>query len=285
MAFILRILEKNGLFLFFLLLQIIALVLIFTRNSIQRTWLAAQTARANSYISSYIDQGASYLLLKQENEKLVAQNKALMEALYGKELTQYPTITHHKDTAGTAQSYTMIDGDIIFNSVNRLDNYFSINRGRKHGVMPRMGVIAPQGIAGIVISTTDEYALVQSVLSVNKMRINAALKNSGYFGTLSWRGGDTRVMHLADIPKYVPVSVGDTVLTDGKSALFPKGIMIGRVAGYEVDTKTGYWDISVELSENMGNIHKVFVVKNLKKEQIEKIQDTLKATIKRENNE
>ena len=172
-----------------------------------------------------------------------------------------------------------------FNSINRKDNYFTINRGKIHGVMPKMGVIAPQGIAGIVINTTDEYALVQSVLSVNKMRINAALKNAGYFGTLTWKGDNARIMHLADVPKYVPIAVGDTVITDGKSAIFPKGVMIGRVAGYEVDTKTGYWDISVELSEKMGNIRKVYVVTNLKKEKIQKIQDTLKASIKRENDE
>ncbi len=51
-----------------------------------------------------------------------------------------------------------------------------------------MGVIAPQGIAGIVINTTNNYALVQSVLSMNKIRINASLKDSGFFGTLTWRG-------------------------------------------------------------------------------------------------
>jgi rod shape-determining protein MreC len=89
-------------------------------------------------------------------------------------------------------------------------------------------------------------------------------------------------MHLSDIPKYVPLKVGDTVVTDGKSAIFPKGVMVGRVAGYEVDSKTGFWDISVELSEKMGNISKVYVVKNLKKAEVQKIQDTLQATIKRD---
>ena len=69
-----------------------------------------------------------------------------------------------------------------------------------------MGVIAPQGIAGIVINTTNNYALVQSVLSMNKIRINASLKNSGFFGTLTWRGENSRTMHLSDIPKYADKS-------------------------------------------------------------------------------
>ena len=67
--------------------------------------------------------------------------------------------------------------------------------------------------------------------------------------------------------------------SDGKSSIFPQGIMIGRVAGYEVDSKTGYWDISVELSQKMGQLNKVYVVRNLKKLEVKQIQDTLDATI------
>ena len=205
-----------------------------------------------------------------------------MEQVYGKGTSEIPQFKKVHDTIGGGQIYTFVDGEIIFNSINRKDNYFTINRGKRDGVFPKMGVMAPNGIAGIVINTTDSYALVQSVLSLDKIKINAALKKSGYFGTLTWRGDDSRTMHLSDIPKYVALQVGDTVVTDGKSAIFPRGIMIGKVAGYQVDNKTGFWDISVELSEKMGNLSKIYVVKNLKKAEVSRIQDTLQATIKRE---
>ena len=90
-------------------------------------------------------------------------------------------------------------------------------------------------------------------------------------------------MHLADVPKYVPLAIGDTVVTDGKSAIFPQNVMIGRVAGYQVDTKTGFWDISVELSEQMGKLSKIYVVKNLRKTEVQKIQDTLQAAMKKDD--
>lgn len=280
MGFLIRLFSKNGLFLFFLFLQLIAVTLIFSRNSMQQSFLAAQTTAFNAWISGYIDQGTSYLKLKQINEDLVAQNKALMSELYGKDKSANPNFRRITDTIGGGQIYTFVDADIVTNSITRKDNYFTIDRGKRHGVFPKMGVIAPNGIAGIVVNTTNNYALVQSVLSVNKIKINAALKNSGYFGTLTWRGDNSRTMHLADIPKYVPLKVGDTVVTDGKSSIFPQGKMIGRVAGYEVDSKTGYWDISVELSQKMGNLQKVFVVRNLKKLELKQIQDTLDATLK-----
>lgn len=249
----------------------------------QQSWFAGQTAAINSWVSGYIDEGVSYLKLKQINEDLVAQNKALMTQLYGKDGTKNPEFRKVHDTLGGGQIYTIVDGDIVFNSINRNNNYFTINRGKRDGVLPQMGVSSPKGIAGIVVNSTNDYALVQSVLSVNKIRINAALKNSGYFGTLTWRGDNSRIMHLADVPKYVPLKVGDSVVTDGKSAIFPKGIMIGTVAGYNVDSKTGFWDISVELSEKMGAISKVYVIKNLKKAEVQKIQDTLQSAIKKDN--
>ena len=280
MGFLIRLFSKNGLFLFFLFLQLIAVTLIFSRNSMQQSFAAGQATVFNAWVSGYIDQGTSYLKLKQINEDLVAQNKALMAQVYGKGQSGNPQFRRVTDTIGGGQIYTFVDADIVNNSITRNDNYFTIDRGKKHGVFPKMGVIAPNGIAGIVVNTTNNYALVQSVLSVNKIRINAALKNTGFFGTLTWKGDNSRTMHLADIPKYVPLKVGDTVLTDGKSSIFPQGIMIGRIAGYEVDSKTGYWDISVELNQKMGNLQKVFVVRNLKKLELKQIQDTLDATIK-----
>jgi len=283
MGALLRFFSKNALFVFFIFLQLVAIVLIFSKNTMQQSFIAARTAAFNSWISGYIDEGTSYLKLKQINEGLVTQNKALMLQLYGKNTVDKPSFRRVYDTIGGGQIYTFVDGEVVFNSINRRDNYYTINRGSRQGVSSKMGVIAPKGIAGIVINTTDNYSLVQSILSVNKIKISAALKKSGYFGTLSWKGDDTRTMTLSDIPKYVPLKVGDSVVTDGKSSIFPAGIMVGTIAGYEVDSKTGFWDISVELSEKIGKLSTVYVVRNLKKSEVQKIDDTLKAQIKKDD--
>ena len=87
----------------FLLLQIIATVLIFSKNSMQQSWIAAQTASFNSWISGYIDQGTAYLRLKQINDELVAQNKALMVELYGKQKGGKPQFRKVHDTLGGGQ--------------------------------------------------------------------------------------------------------------------------------------------------------------------------------------
>jgi rod shape-determining protein MreC len=275
MAFLIKLFSKNGLFLFFFLLQTIGVVLIFERNSMQQSFLAANVNAANSMVTGYIDEGTNYFQLKQINKQLVEQNTYLMQQLYGKNASKLPKFYRVKDTIKGGIIYTFVDGDVIQNSITRKDNYFSINRGYRHGVRPEMGVIGPNGVAGIVINTTKDYALVQSVLNMGKTVLNASIKHSNYFGPLRWKGDDPRIMHLSDIPKYVNLKVGDTIMTDEKSSIYPPGIMIGRVAGFEVDPKTNYWDISVELSQNMGNVKKVFVVRNLKRLALKKIKDSI----------
>lgn len=277
MGYIIKFLTKNLLFVFFLILQLISLTLIFSKNSMQRSFLAGEVAIVNSWISESIDEGASYLKLKNINNQLVLQNKFLMEQLYGKGVMNIPNIQTVNDSD---KMYTMEDANVMNNSIIRKDNYFTINRGTNQGISSQMGVIGTSGIAGIVINSMENYSIVQSVLSVNKSKINAALKKSNYFGTLTWRGDDARIMHLSEIPKYVTLKIGDTVVTDGKSDIFPSGITIGTIAGYQIDKETGFWDISVELSQKMGNIQKVFVVKNLQKKQVEQVQDSLNAILK-----
>lgn len=283
MSILWRFIAKNGLLAFFVFLQMVSIIFIFTKNVMQRSFVAANVSALNSWVSEYIDEGASYLKLKQVNEDLVAQNKFLMKRLYGYDNVSVPKNVIVKDSLQKGLTYTIIDADVVQNSINRSNNYFTINRGKVHGIEPKMGVIAPQGVAGIVVNTTKNYSLVQSVLSTKNIKINASLKNSDYFGTLAWNGEDSRIMNLSDIPKYVSIKIGDTIITDGKSSIFPKGIMIGTIAGYEVDTKTGHWDIFVELSQKMGQIQKVFVVKNLKQEEINEIEKVLEETIKEDD--
>ena len=76
----------------------------------QQSYVAAQTTAFNAWVSGYIDEGTSYLKLKQINEDLVAQNKALMMQVYGKDKYQNPNFVRVTDTIGGGPvSYTHLD--------------------------------------------------------------------------------------------------------------------------------------------------------------------------------
>ncbi|MDL1913750.1 MAG: rod shape-determining protein MreC [Bergeyella sp.] len=286
MGFLLRFFAKRGFFLFFVSLQIVSVFLIFSSNYLQKSFLVSQIRLFDFTVDKYISSWESYFRLEQTNESLVKQNIELMQSLYKKDKNGDGVASQeNKDSIDVFQTpyYTFIEGDIINNSINRNNNHIVINKGKKEGVISGMGVISPEGIAGIVINTTDHYSLAQSILSTKNIKINASLKKSGYFGTLVWNGQDTRIMNLSDIPKYVSVKIGDTVITGGKSDVFPKGTIIGTVAGYEVNDKTGFLDISVELKEKMGKLSKVYIVTRVNNEELERIQGLLKIEQKKDD--
>jgi rod shape-determining protein MreC len=117
------------------------------------------------------------------------------------------------------------------------------------------------------------YSRVQSILNKNS-KLNARLKNSRYFGSLKWDGINYKVLQLTDLPRQAPVKIGDTVETDGKSTIFPEGILIGTVVQINSDTNVDNV-INVKLFNDMSNIGAVYIIKNLHKEEIKNIENIL----------
>ena len=63
----------------------------------------------------------------------------------------------------------------------------------------------------------------------NSSKINVRLKNSNHFGSLIWNGDDYAYVQITDFPRQAKLKKGDTIITGGKSAIFPEGINIGTI--------------------------------------------------------
>ena len=81
---------------------------------------------------------------------------------------------------------------------------------------------------------------------------------------------------LKDIDKTVPVKKGDTISTTEFSALFPAGIMIGKVIETKQNPGSNFNAITVGLSTNFSNLSYVYVIDNLKKEEQRSLEESTK---------
>ena len=124
-----------------------------------------------------------------------------------------------------------------------------------------MGVITTNGILGIVENTSSNFSTVQSVLNT-KSNINAKIKNTNYFGSLIWDAKEYNVVQLIDIPRLVPLVVGDTIVTGAMSSIFPENIPIGTIKKYDLNTSKSFYNIDVQLFNDMANVKNVYFVKN-----------------------
>ncbi|MFL2632483.1 MAG: rod shape-determining protein MreC [Candidatus Marivariicella sp.] len=98
--------------------------------------------------------------------------------------------------------------------------------------------------------------------------MNAKHKKSNAFGSLNWNGVNPERLQLFDIASINILNVGDTIITGGMSTYFPEDILIGRIIDYAITKENGYYDIEIELSNNIGNLNKVYIIDNKHKDEI-----------------
>ena len=137
-----------------------------------------------------------------------------------------------------------------------------------------MGVIGANqtGVVGIVKSTSKNFSRVMSILHQQSI-ISASIKRNEHFGSIIWKSNNPTKVNLIDVPKHANIIIGDTVQTSGFSTIFPEGIMIGVVDTFFVPSGSNFFEIEVSLINDLNKTKYVYVVDNLMKEDLEKLQE------------
>ncbi len=252
---------RNKNFLLYLFLLSIALGFTVQSHSYHQSRFFNSSNWVTGSIYETFNGFSTYFGLSEENAKLVEENKRLRKLLFNGRTETMASLD------STQLIYAVNTGQVVKNSYAEPRNYITINRGEKDSVLPDMGVITEKGILGIVENTSGSYASVQSILN-EKSRINAKLKNTEHFGSLVWDTQRYNVVQLVDIPRLVPLTVGDTIVTGGMSSIFPGDIPIGTIQKFDLDNANSLYSIDVRLFNDMTNIKNVYIIHNNDREEI-----------------
>lgn len=268
---IISFLYKNKLFILFLLLETLALIFTIQSHSYHRSKFVHSANFISGGIYKRVNNFKEFLYLKEENQRLSEENVYLKNLLELKETGVEALELKRSDTSRYRQKYSYISAKVINNNYRKNNNYLTIDKGSQQGLEPDLGVINSKGIIGITTSTSSNYATVLSVLNVNSS-INAKLLNSDHFGSLSWDNKDYNVVQLNDLPIQASIYVGDTVVTGGRSTIFPEGIPIGTVKDFTTNNNR-YETINISLFNDMSSIGYVEVIKNFDSEEIMNLEE------------
>lgn len=254
--------------LYFLLLLLISLGLTINNHSFHKSKYISSTNSITGGIYNKVEAIDNYLNLKNENQLLIDENLRLYKKLNKLELL-LDTINKKNiiDTLSYKQQYELISGKISKNQYHTPYNYLTINRGISDSINTEMGVVNYKGIIGITDNSSKNYTRVQSILNRNS-KINARFKNSFHFGTLTWDTKDYNTVQLIDLPRQATFKIGDTIITGGRSAIFPEGIPVGTVLSENTTNS-----IDIKLFNDMSNIGTVYIIKNFHKNEIKNIEN------------
>ncbi len=181
-----------------------------------------------------VDGSREYLFLKETNNILVEENAQLRNSLQQMEqrLDSSVVLSEFNDP----YQYHFVPSRVIHNSVYKQYNYLTLDHGEKDGVFRDMGVISDQGVVGIVLETSDNFATVIPIINLD-FRLSVKLKSSNYAGILQWGGKSPLFADLNEIPFHVDLLENDTIVTSGFSSIFPEGIEVGTIESFSLGAR------------------------------------------------
>ncbi len=261
-----RFILKYHFFVLFISLELISLLIAVNSNKIKKSIVLSSANSISGFLYEQIDSYTSYFNLRNENQKLVIEHTLLQNKL--KSYFKIDTALFYivRDTNKYMQKYSFKHARIINNSIHKQKNYLTLNKGKKQGIEQDMVVISPDGVVGIVMSASNNFSVVISLLN-SELGISAKIKKNNYYGSVTWNGNDYRYATLNEIPNHVKLEIGDTVITSGYSAAFPEGISIGTIKKYKLKGGDNFYDIRIMLSTDFKKLSNVYVIKNLLKDE------------------
>ena len=267
---IIKFIEKYRYFILFLILEFFAFFFTIQTHSYHRSKFVNSANSITGGFYSKIGEVNDFFYLKSENQRLLEENTTLKNILSLESIDIDSISKQVLDSTKQFRRYGYSSAKIISNNYTNQNNFLLINKGFKNGISAEMAVVNSKGIIGVTKSVSKYNATIISVLN-GYSQINTKIKGNDHFGTLSWDGKDYRTLQLKDLPRQAQIKVGDTIITGGKSTIFPEGILVGVVKSFEISNKI-FKNIDITLFNDMSSISNVNIITNLHKEDILKLE-------------
>ena len=271
----------------FVLLQLIALWMLFRYNRLHRAVFLGAANQVTGSINAQVDKVDDYFHLRDENRRVHRINDSLMNLLrsnfsFPDTAQRFVVDSIRVDTTRGTRRYLFREAKVVFNSVLGDRNYLQLNRGVKQGIRDNMAVLSSDGsLVGLVVNVSNNFSQVMSLLH-KQSRVPASLKRTNVYGTIEWDGEDPRFVTLRGISRDVEVKNGDSVMTSVYSYNFPPGYLVGRVAQIQPDKGSGFYVLKVRTAVDFNAVQHVFVVENLEREEQLRLEEETRKKIEQQ---
>lgn len=258
---------KNSSWFVFILLEVVSFYFIFNYNSFQRSIYLNSSSEIAGRVYDISGNVMSYFGLKAVNQDLLVKNAELQSRVLSLEDYIHNRLADSIHTEAILQDsinqtqYDFIVARVINNSIAQIENYITINKGKKSGLHNDMGVISQHGIVGIVRAVSDNYSVIQPIINP-KTALSCKVKGSNTPGTLTWNGKDYRYASLERFPRFEKFEVGDTIITSGYSGMFPEGIMVGIVESSSRENDDNFLALKVRLATDFSTLKDILIINN-----------------------
>ncbi len=263
-------------FILFVLLEVLCFYFIINTSNY---WSATYFNTSNRYAARMLEWTSAaneYAQLREVNADLAAENQRLNAQLTRLQQSKPVAPDAYKADSTFANRFTFTVAKVVNNTTQFANNYITIDKGTDDGIRPGMSVISPTGVVGKVKVANRHFSVITSILH-SAFLVSSRLTKANEIGTVKWDGVNPQLVKLDAIPRFKPVTKGDSVVTSEHNSTFPPGILVGRVRTISVPPNQTFHDLTLELATNFSNLSFVYVVENrlqAEQEQVEQQVET-----------
>lgn len=256
---LIELLSRFGHILLFLLLEFICFVIIVRFNDSQKEIWSNTTAIMSDGVNARLKSMTDYSKLKIINDSLRLENAKLLEQVVNFRVFDRENSFQNFESDSNNLNYKLIPVTVCNKTIHLRNNKLTLCQGEKDGLTARMGLITRNGIIGMTSACSDNFC--KALLITNGLsRVSGLIKGKEYTGNVSWQSGNSRILTMNSVPKYANISLGDTVVTSGYSTMFPLGIPIGIISGFQIVKGQNEYEIEIAMLEDVSTVKDAYAV-------------------------
>lgn len=271
MNVIIAFIRRNLHLIIFLALQLFCLFQITNNHFFHKASAFNTSSSITGYIFSVQSSISNYFNLSQQNKQLAKENSLLREQLLSSQMILDKRTLITQDTV-LKNRYDYTIAEVINSSINRSNNFLTLNKGAIDGIKKGMAVIGPEGIIGIIYEVSPRFSLAMSVLNVD-FKVSPFIPAVNFKeGNVSWTGDDPLNVNINGVNKFVQLKKGMMVVTSNYSPNFPPGIAIGTIETFSSPKNGSFYDVKVKLSTRFDQLQTAYIVKDIYRNEIDSLQ-------------
>jgi rod shape-determining protein MreC len=200
------------------------------------------------------DLSAELEAVRAERDALLAENARLK--LLEEEVEQL------RDQLEFKQLHPDLDpvpANVVSQDPKGIERIVVIDQGGESGIRPGMAVVSPDFFVGQVTNVDPDRARVTLVLDAS-FQTGGMLESSRAEGIVYGRWQAGGLIEMRHLDAGIEVDEGELVVTSGRTARVPAGLVIGKVTGIDRDLQADTLTVRITPMIDFRSLHSVTVI-------------------------
>lgn len=197
------------------------------------TWVFNQVGDGASSIGSGNSSDIETELesVRQERDELLAENAELR--MLEEEVEQLRNQLNFQEAFPDLEP---VPANVISEDPKGVERILIIDQGREAGIRPGMAVVSPEFFVGQVTAVDENRSRVTLILDASA-QMGGMLMESRSEGVVYGRWQAGGLIEMRHIDSDTEIEAGELVVTSGRTARVPEGLIIGQVSDVELDVQ------------------------------------------------